>query len=216
MHISSVAGLTLALVSLVAAVGHAAAQKQPLDVGGWRVIERESGPDNYYSVVNDPKQPFIQARYRPGQKTAVLGYPLDDSARASAKKVSWKWRAVSLPKGAEECVKGKGDAAAAVFLAWKRGLRYYTIKYVWTTGGVRGTSCKNKRNPFAAQDTVLLEVGGPTGTWKSEELDLEREFRSHFGGDPPSFLGVGFMSDGDQTRSESFGDYADFVLHRAP
>lgn len=196
-------------------------RKQPMEPGGWRIIERESGPDNYYSIVKDPKEPYIAARYRPGQKTAVLGFKLDDDARAKARMVSWKWRAVALPKGAEECVKGKGDAAAAVYVTWKRGLRYYSLKYVWSTGGKRGTVCKNKRNPFAAQDTIIVEAGGPTGAWRTVEVDLAREFRNHFeGGDPkadvPAFFGVGIMSDGDQTKSESSADFADFVLHRAP
>ncbi len=196
-------------------------QSQRFDPNRWRIIERESGPDNYYSVVADPTLPFIQARYRAGLETAVLGYELDADARASARKLSWKWRAVVLPKGAEECVKGKGDSAAAVFVAWKRGLRYYTLKYVWSTGGGKGTTCKTKRNPFAAQDTVIVETGGPLGVWRAEQIDLAREFRNHFaGGDPnaevPGFLGVGIMSDGDQTKSDSFADYADFVLYRAP
>jgi hypothetical protein len=30
----------------------------------------------------------------------------------------------------------------------------------------------------------------------------------------PDFMGVGIMSDGDQTRSDSSADYADFVLDR--
>ena len=50
-------------------------------------------------------------------------------------------------------------------------------------------------------------------------VDLKQEFRRHFGdGDPnaevPDFVGVGIMTDGDQTKSESSADYADFVLKR--
>lgn len=214
-----------ALVAALAAPGAAEAapplRKQALAVGKFKIVERESGPDNYYSIVNDPQLPFIRASYKPGQKTAVLGVQLADADRESARKLSWRWRAQRLPSGAEECVKGKGDAAAVVYLLWKRGLRYYTLKYVWSTGGVQGKGCRNKRNMFAAQDTILLQVGGPTGTWKKEEVDLQREFRRHFEGgdasaDVPPFLGIGIMSDGDQTKSESAADYADFVVHHAP
>ena len=61
---------------------------QPLDVRRFRVVERESGPDNYYSAVDDAEMPFIKARYRPPSKTTVLGYELEDATRKYAIKVS--------------------------------------------------------------------------------------------------------------------------------
>jgi hypothetical protein len=50
-------------------------------------------------------------------------------------------------------------------------------------------------------------------------IDLKGAFRRHFeNGDPraevPSFMGVGIMTDGDQTNSRSVADYAQFVLYR--
>ncbi len=194
--------------------------EQRLDVGKWQIIQRESGPDNYYSVVEDATLPFIRARYRPPFKTAVLGYQLDDAARASARRVSWKWRATALPRGGDECVDGKGDSAAVVYVTWKRGFRYYTLKYVWSAVGKQGAVCDSRRNPFVAQDTIILRSGGPLDTWQQEQVDLASEFRTHFeGGDPkaevPGFLGIAIMTDGDQTGSESGADYADFVLERS-
>lgn len=82
-----------------------------LDVGGWRVIERESGPVNYYALVSTPAPPRIRAEYRPPYRTAVLGYELDDRTREKAVRLRWKWRAVTLPDEGDECVSGKGDAS---------------------------------------------------------------------------------------------------------
>ena len=81
----------------------------------------------------------------------------------------------------------------------------------------KGQVCDQKRNIFVVQDTVILESNGPVGVWKDEEIDPSAEFRAHFeGGDPkadvPDLLGVGLMSDGDQTNSISAADYAGFVL----
>jgi hypothetical protein len=117
-------------------------------------------------------------------------------------------------------VDGHGDSAAVVYLTWKHGLKYYTLKYVWSAVGTKGAVCDKKRNPFVAQDTIILESGGPLETWKNEQIDLKREFLSHFEpGNPnaevPGFLGIGIMTDGDQTNSESAADYAEFVIHRA-
>ena len=55
--------------------------------------------------------------------------------------------------------------------------------------------------------------------WKRESIDLAREFRKAFAdgdekADLPPLVGLAVMTDGDQTKTESTGDYADFVLSR--
>ncbi len=122
-----------------------------------------------------------------------------------------------MPRDGDECAPGKGDSAAVVYVTWKHALRYYTLKYVWSAVGTKGRVCDKKRNPFVAQDTVILESGAPLDVWRTETLDLKSEFRKHFAdGDPhadvPDFMGIGIMSDGDQTHSESSADFGAFVL----
>ena len=190
-----------------------------IDPTQWRVVQRESGPDDYYVVVRDPSQPYVRGRYVPPQKTTVLGYQVPDAERSSVGRVRWRWRALKLPRGGDECSDGRKDSAAVVYLTWRRGLRYYTLKYVWSSVGPKGATCDRKRNPFVAQDTVIAESGGPTDVWRSEEVDLRAEFRAHFedgkaDADVPNFVGIGLMCDGDATRSESAADFAGFVLER--
>jgi len=122
-----------------------------------------------------------------------------------------------LPHGGDECKRGKADSAAVVYVSWKRGLRYYTLKYVWSAVGARGAVCDKKRNPLVAQDTIILESGAPLGEWKPVNVDLRAEFRQHFedgavDADVPDLFGIGLMSDGDQTESVSSADFADFTL----
>jgi Protein of unknown function (DUF3047) len=184
----------------------------PLDVHAFRVVESYSGPVSYYRLIDDPDGAFIRAVYRPPLETVTLAVEVPDSLRQHTKAVRWKWRAQVLPKKGNECVPGLGDSAAVVYISWKRGLKWYSIKYVWSTDGTKGAVCDQKRNLFVVQDTVVLESGGPTNVWKEEEIDPSAEFRAHFEGDVPDFVGVGLMSDGDQTRSISAADYAGFVL----
>ena len=220
-------GSLLAIVASVALIAPSSGRAQAaqsggsvnLDVTRWPVVTRESGPVNYYHVVNDPSRPFVHAEYTPPEATTVLGIQIGDSDRQRARAVSWQWRAVTLPQGGDECASGKGDSAAVVYLTWKHTLKWYTLKYVWSSVGQRGAVCDRKRSPFVAQDTIILQSGGPLGVWRSEVVDLKQEFRRHFGdGDPsaevPDFVGIGIMTDGDQTRSASSADYADFVLQR--
>jgi hypothetical protein len=200
-------------------LGESGPHEYRLDVAKWRLAESESGPVNYYSVVPDPDRPFIRGAYRRGYKKSVLGYELPDAEKDGARQLRWSWRAIKLPEQGNECTPGKGDSAAVLYVTWRRFMRWYTLKYVWSSVGTAGTICDRRRNAFVAQDTIVLRAGGPVGIWKDESIDLRAEFRKHFeGGNPrasvPSLLGIGLMTDGDQTRSESTGDYTGFVLSR--
>lgn len=221
MPLSFSGGRHLAGLGLVVALGMplrtALAQSSTtIEPSAWRVVESRSGPVNYYAVVREGGASFVRSHYRPPLETVVMGFQTPDADRSRARKLKWTWRARTLPVGGDECVPGKGDSAAVVYASWKRGLRYYTLKYVWTTLSKKGSVCDSKRNPFVAQDTVVLRTGSLDG-WQSEQIDLRAAFRKHFAhGDAsaevPDFVGVGIMSDGDQTRSESSADFGRFTL----
>ncbi len=188
-----------------------------MPITDWRVVKRESGPVNYYTLYKDSDPPFIRGAYRPPLQTVVLGFQVPGNDRARVRALRWKWRAVTLPAGGNECVKGKGDSAAVIYVSWRHLLRWYAVKYVWSAVGPKGAICDKKSNPFMAQDTVILESGGPINTWREEFIDLDADFRRHFAdgdskADVPNFMGVGLMTDGDQTNSVSVADYADFHL----
>jgi hypothetical protein len=188
-----------------------------IDVHAFKVLESYSGPVSYYRLVEDPAMPFIRALYRPPMETVTLGAEVPEQLRTRTHRLRWKWRAIALPKDGDECHDDFGDSAAVVYVSWKRGLKWYSLKYVWSSVGKKGAVCDRKRNLFVGQDTVILESGGPLNEWKEEEIDPSSEFRAHFeGGNPtadvPDLVGVGIMSDGDQTKSISAADYADFTL----
>ena len=212
--------LVLAFEALSVLASRAASASPPTvvaDVGSFRVIDSQSGPDDYYTVVRGGPLPFIRAHYRPGMETTVLGWQAPDHARAGAKTLRWKWRVEAFPRGGDECTGGREDSAAVVYVTWKHLLRWSTLKYVWSTVGTRGSTCGRRRNPFVQQDTVILESGGATDAWQSEEIDLRAEYRRHFedgheGAEVPDFAGIGIMSDGDQTHSDSAADYAAFSV----
>jgi hypothetical protein len=214
--------LTVLLLMLgVPSVTHAEAPKVRLLPQAFRIIPSESGDDNYFRRMTSPTGDFIRASYVPPMKTAVLGHEIPEALRPSVTRLSWRWRVQTFPIGANECGKGKSDSAAVVYVSWRRGLRWYALKYVWSTTAPKGAVCEKKRNPFAAQDTVVLESGGPVNEWRTVSLNPKAEFRKHFeNGDPkadvPDLMGVGLMSDGDQTSSKSSADFGDFVVSSTP
>ncbi len=217
LSLLTAASAALASVAFCASDASADSRQVTADVGSWRVIERESGPTNYYVTVRDGAGSYIRGYYRPGLETTVLGWQVPDNVRAGAQTLHWRWRVEAFPKEADECASGRTDSAAVIYATWKRGLHWYTIKYVWSTVGGKGNVCDKHRNPFSSQDTVILESGGATDQWHTEEVDLKAEFRRHFedgraDADVPDFVGIGIMSDGDQTHSDSAADYGSFTI----
>ena len=191
----------------------------PIDVHSFKVLERDSGPQNYYRTLDEPLQSFIRGVYRPGLDTVTLFTEVPDELRRGARRVRWRWRALVLPREGNECVDDRGDAAANVYVTWKRGMKWYSLKFVWSTEAPVGATCNGKRNAFVAQDSIILRSGPPVGVWQDEEVDLDRLFRQHFeGGDPaaeiPELQGLGILSDGDQTHSASGADFAGFVFYK--
>ncbi len=183
-----------------------------LDVHKFQVVERDSGPVSYYHFVQEGGTTMIRAQYRPPLETVTLGMELPDRLH-HAKLLRWRWRVLTFPEGADECKGGKSDSAAGVFVTFKRGLKYYILKYTWSVQPQKGTVCNKKRNIFLARDTIVLESDGPVNTWIAEEIDPRAEYVRHFGGtlsEVPDLVGIGLFTDGDQTGSRSEADYADF------
>jgi len=201
-----------------AATGAVDPHEIKIDVHSFQVVHDDSGPVNYYTVVDDPEgSSYIRSAYTPPTETAVLGWAVPENLRHSVVRIRWRWRALTLPNGGNECESGKNDSAAVVYLTFRRWARYYGLKYVWSTVGPRGATCDERRNLFRSQDTIIGESGGPTGQWRTVVVYPGAEFRKHFDAgktapDPPEFLGIGIMSDGDQTQSPSAADFGGFEI----
>src|SRR5262249_1559333 len=159
-----------ALWVLGSAYVHAAAPPPPgtevkLDIYNFEVIERDSGPVTYYKFVKEEGTKILRAQYRPPLESVTLGMPIPEELRHRVRMLSWRWRVLTFPAGANECNAGKSDSAAGVFVTFKRGLKYYIIKYAWTTEGPVGEWCNKRRSMVLVRDTRILEAEGPVHRW---------------------------------------------------
>jgi hypothetical protein len=191
------------------------AHQAVIPLENFKVFTQDSGPVNYYEVVSEGDTKMIRGVYTPPLGNVVLYAETPDKAWHTVKQVSWRWRVHALPKDANDCGPGFSDNAASVFLAFKAGIKIMVIKYAWSTLGTPGTSCQSSRGWFFDRDTVLLRTGGPLNVWESVEVDPRVEFVKHYGGklqDVPDFVGLGLMTDGDNSQSPAEGDYADFTV----
>jgi hypothetical protein len=187
-----------------------------LDVRAFRPVEGpDSGSAVYYEVVEEDDSTMLRGNYRPEMETVVMGVEIPEPLRG-VRRLKWRWRVRAFPDGGDEC-RGPGDSAASVNVAFKRGLRWYVLKYVWSPKAPLGAVCDRKRRLLLVRDTIVLESGGKPETWLTEVVDIRQAFIDHFAnGDPradvPDLVGIGVMTDGDQTRSSSGADWADFEI----
>lgn len=200
-----------------AAPKEASLRVRGLEVHEFQIVKRDSGPVNYYEVQQGAEGAYIHAAYKPPLETVTLGIEAPDDLKKSAQRLRWRWRALTLPVHGDECQDEPKDSAAAIYVSFRRGFKWYALKYIWSTEAPIGVTCNKKRNLFMAQDSIVLRSGGPLNQWMSEEINLAAEFRKHFAdGDPaaevPRFMGVGLLTDGDQTLTQSAADYAGFEL----
>src|ERR1700677_499672 len=75
--------LPVVLASSLALGDAMAAHVQPIDVHRWQVVQRESGPTNYYWIV-DAQPAFVRARYEPPMETTLLGVQFNDADKRAA------------------------------------------------------------------------------------------------------------------------------------
>lgn len=130
--------------------------------------------------------------------------------------LSWRWRATVLPEGGDERIRTKNDSSVAVYVVLDQNFIGVpkTLKYVWSTTVPVGTHYR--REGIGRPHVIVLESGKEKlGQWVEESVDVHADYVRIFGKKPPSkAVGIGILTDGNATGTDSSGDYDDFVVHR--
>lgn len=130
--------------------------------------------------------------------------------------LSWRWRATVLPEGGDERIGSKNDSSVAVYVVLDQNFIGVpkTLKYVWSTTVPIGTHYR--REGIGRPHVIVLESGKEKlGQWVEESVDVHADYIRIFGKKPPrKAVGIGILTDGNATGTDSKGDYDDFVVHR--
>ena len=129
--------------------------------------------------------------------------------------LSWRWRARVLPEDGDERIGSKNDSAVAVYVVLDQNFFRIpkTLKYVWSTTLPIGT--RHRRDGIGRPNVIVLQSGAEkVGQWVTESVNVYEDFVRTFGKAPPkSSVGIGVLTDGNATHTDSQGDYDDFVIH---
>ena len=125
-------------------------------------------------------------------------------------RLQWRWRALTLPKGASE--KGENDTGGAVYVTFGTDWlgRPKSIKYTYSSTLPVGTVVS-----FGPLNVIVVNSGREPGmgTWKTETRNVIDDYKQIFGDAPPNRpVSITISGDSDSTGDESKVDIDDIML----
>ena len=161
-----------------------------------RVYRVSSEPGNRYLEAYDAEQ--ISAQIFRKFYWNPRSYPV----------LNWRWRARTLPAGADERVPQKNDSACGVYVVFG-GWSGKSVKYVWSARVPAGAVIpKRKGKSFS-----IVKNSGRGRGWQAVSVNVVEDYRRLFGEEPGQDpIGIGLLTDGNATRSPAACDYDDFIL----
>ncbi len=205
---------------------------------GWQplIINRTKAPTEY-RLVRDPGTGQVVLHARADAAASGLRQLLDVDPRERPV-VEWRWRVVDLIISADNQDRYAEDSPVrlmlffdgdrhslplkeqlvreTVLLMTGQQMPYSTLMYIWENRLPVGTIVPNT---FTSQIKMFVAGSGPDdgfGRWKVLERNYVDDYRRAFGAEPGRLVGVGIMTDTDNTGELIEAYYGDIELRRVP
>ncbi len=174
----------------------------------WRAKDQEEAA-KVYSVQAEGEKKFLHADARGlsvqisyEKKWDLSEYPM----------LRWQWRAVTFPEGSDERIKKGNDSVLGLYVVLS-GLPFVkSIKYIWSDTQPVGAAFDS---PFSSGSKMIVIRSGraQAGTWLTEERDVLSDYERFFGKKKnPNAIGIGILTDADNTNSRAVGDYGEIAI----
>jgi hypothetical protein len=204
---------------------------------GWQpwIINRTKTPTEY-RLVRDPLggQVVVHARSEAAASGLRQLLAIDPDRQPI---VEWRWRVLDLIISADNQDRYAEDSPVRLMLFFDgdkaalplkekmlmetaklltgQELPYATLMYIWENRFPVGTVLPNN---FTAQVKLLVAGSGPDrrlGRWKRFERNYVEDYRRAFGAEPGRLVGIGIMTDTDNTGEMIEAYYGDIQVKAA-
>jgi hypothetical protein len=203
---------------------------------GWRpwIINRSKSPTQYDLVV-DPKSQAVVLHAVADRAASGLKQRLDVDA-AARPVVQWRWRVTGLIPLADNTARDVEDSPVRLMLFFDGDRRalpaselvkfelakmvtgqeppYATLMYIWENRQPVGTVIASGHTT-RVQMVVAGSGDDRLGQWKGFERNYAEDFRRAFGEAPGRLIGVGILTDTDNTGERIEAFYGDIRLRAA-
>ena len=210
----------------------ASAPEQPLPRDWRKLVISPAKAQTEYRLVYDEAAGTVVVRARARRSASGLKQPLDVDP-AVRPTIAWRWRVVELIDGADNGDRYAEDAPVRLLLFFdgdRRALAprdrtalelaetlsgqpvpYATLIYLWENRRPVGTIIDS-----AHTGRVKMLVAGSgrdrLGQWKRFERNYVEDYTRAFGEPPRRLIGVGILTDTDNTGAEVEAFYGDIEL----
>jgi len=195
---------------------------------GWEPVKlTERKKPTVYTLVDDNGTVVLHAR----AVAAASGLAqLTVFDVRSAPIVEWRWKVSALIDAADNRVAAKEDAPARLLFAFDgdksrlplveraifyvteklsgRELPYALLQYVWATALPVGTVIDH---PYTRRVRMIVAASGKdgVGAWQTHARNVHDDYRLAFGEEPGPLIGVGVLTDTDNTGASVDAWYGD-------
>jgi hypothetical protein len=128
--------------------------------------------------------------------------------------LSWRWKAVELPKGGDFRKSGKDDQAAQVFVAFP-GRK--SISYIWDTTAPAG-SVGEFSIPLIMNVKIIVVNSGDAdiGKWMTVTRNVYEDYRRLYGEEPPPAEGLRIQINSQHTETTACSRLAWLQFKKTP
>lgn len=122
--------------------------------------------------------------------------------------LTWRWRAPRSIPGLDQEAKAGDDFPARIYVVARKGLRPRTLVYIWA----HSAADQPWPNPFDSNTIMIPLLHGASEIWQRARADVRADLARHFDLHAPAELGIGFMTDGDNSGETLSGCYRDLIF----
>ena len=179
---------------------------------GWSYRGKPGTPDVKYEIVEDKELKHKVLHIISDKASGVIMVDCSDVDLEKYPVMRWRWKAVTLPTGADATVKSKDDQGIAVYVGYGK-LTQSSISYNWQTETPKGKSGSSTYNWVVDVDWFTLrDKNDKMDTWFEEEVNVYDDMMKIFKKIPSSWaLSISSNSQYTESKADVYLDYVEFV-----
>ena len=170
-----------------------------------RPVRGERAPE---LTLIDRAGPRVALRISGADRAAWLVRELDRPIMPGAGSLSWSWRVLEHPAGADLRDRAADDAALRVFVVFERKGLLDRVPHTlfYTSGTVEGANYERPSFQSGDLHVIRMRSSASDADWRHTVVDPFADYQRIWGGKPRVIVAIGLMQDSEDTQSSATAD----------
>ena len=182
---------------------------------GWKLQRKPGTPPAVFSVAKNGNHGHSFLKMEADKASATLLCKVKNVDLKKTPILRWRWRAITLPDGADGAVASKDDQAIGIYVGAGRKATQKSVSYRWDTETPKGSegSCRYGLGMLRVKwFTLRNKEDAKNGRWFVEERNWAEDFKKAWGFYPKTvYIGICCNSQYTGTNAEANLDWIEFM-----